>query len=167
MNVPDRVRWAVEVLDPRPEDEILEIGSGPGVAASLVCQRLQSGRLLALDRSPVAVERIGERNADHVAAGRLAVRQSALADLIVPPSSFDKAFAVNVNVFWVGDPARELAVLKAALREGGSLHILYGAGGPTSADRVTGPVAAALREHGFAEVTARASAFGIGVTARR
>ncbi|SDM78524.1 class I SAM-dependent methyltransferase [Allokutzneria albata] len=167
MTVPDRVRWAIEVVGPRPEDEILEIGAGPGLAAALVCERLRGGRLLAIDRSPTAVARIGERNAEHVAAGRLAVRQSALADLIVPPGSFDTAFAMNVNVFWVGDPARELAVLKAALREGGSLHVLYDAGAPTAAERITEPVAAVLREHGFTGVTVHTAALGIGVSARR
>lgn len=34
------------------------------------------------------------------------------------------AFAINVNLFWVRRPDRELAVLDRALRPGGMLHIL-------------------------------------------
>ena len=71
--VPDRVRWAVDRLDPAPDARLLEIGCGSGAAAELLCRRLTTGRLLAVDRSPVAVRRTAERNAEHVRAGRLEI----------------------------------------------------------------------------------------------
>ena len=55
--IPDRIRWAVETLDVEPGDRVLEIGGGPGVAASLVCERLGGGNLLLIDRSATAIER--------------------------------------------------------------------------------------------------------------
>nr|WP_225953451.1 class I SAM-dependent methyltransferase [Kibdelosporangium phytohabitans] len=144
----------------------MEIGCGPGVAAALICERLDTGRLLAVDRSPVAVRRATERNASHVDAGRLEVRQSALDGLVVPDGSFDKAFCVNVNVFWVSpDPARELAVLRHALRPGGVLYVLYDDGGPTAVSRVTPAIAQALRANGFTDVEARGGG-GVGVLGR-
>lgn len=165
MKVPGRVRWAVEVVDPGPADRVLEIGCGPGVAAALVCARLDTGRLLAVDRSPVAVARTAERNASHVDAGRLEVRQSALDGLDVPDGSFDKAFCVNVNVFWVAaDPAKELTVLRNALRPGGTLYVLYG-DGPTEFGRVTPVIAQALRANGFTGVRGRKDG-GTGVLGR-
>ena len=39
--VPDRVAWAVDQLDLRPDARVLEIGGGPGAAAELVCRRLE------------------------------------------------------------------------------------------------------------------------------
>jgi SAM-dependent methyltransferase len=164
--VPDRVRWAVEVLDPDPAEAILEIGCGPGVAAALVCERLDTGGLLAVDRSPVAIKRTAQRNAAHLASGRLAVRESALDALVVPPHCLDTAFAINVNLFWVRRPDRELAVLGRALRPDGILHVLYGAARPTAAERVTSTVSTALRTHGFTAVTISMEEFGIGVSAR-
>jgi SAM-dependent methyltransferase len=164
--VPERVRWAVDVLDPQPGDRVLEVGCGPGVAAALVCERIGSGELTAVDRSPVAVRRTLERNAGHVAAGRLRVVESALADLDVAAHSVDKAFALNVNVFWTSAAERELAVLRRALRPGGRLYVLYGAAGPTAADRVTGTIGAALAGHGFADPLVLRGDGGIGVTAR-
>lgn len=164
--VPDRVRWAVEVLDPEPADEILEVGCGPGVAAALICDRLEGGRLLAIDRSPVAVRRTSQRNAAHLEAGRLAVRQCTLDALVVPPQSFDKAFAINVNLFWVRRPSAELTVLHEALRPGGTLHVLYGAAEPTAGGRVTSTVAAALRADGFTDVTVFGGMRGMGISAR-
>lgn len=166
MTIPDRVRWAIESLDADPADMLLEIGSGPGVAAGLACDRLRTGRLLAIDRSAVAVRRTAERNAAHVASGRLVVRQSSLEALQVPPAHFDKAFAINVNLFWVRDPSRELDVLRRGLCPHGVLHVAYGANGPTSADRVTSSVAAALARAGFTDVTITTGDAAIGISGR-
>ena len=163
--VPDRVRWALDVLDPQPADAILEVGGGPGVLAGLICARLVTGRLLAVDRSAVAVARTSARNADHLASGRLAVRQCALDALDVPPDSFDKALTLNVNLFWTSDPRRELDVLSRALRPGGTLHVLFGAG-PTGGGEVTPVVSAALHAAGFTDVTPVSAAAGSGVSAR-
>ncbi|MGH3877943.1 MAG: class I SAM-dependent methyltransferase [Actinophytocola sp.] len=162
--IPDRIRWAVDVVDPRADERLLEIGCGPGVAAALVCERLTTGRLTAVDRSPVAVERTRRRNAAHLGSGRLEVVQSELDTLAV--DDFDKAFSVDVNVFWTTDAARELAVLHGALRPGGRLYVLYG-GGPTGEDRVTRTIADSLAGHGFVEVERIGSPHGMGVVARR
>lgn len=145
--IPDRVRAAVELVDPQSGERILEIGGGPGVSAGLVCARLGDGQLLAVDRSAVAVQRTKARNAEHLAAGRLVVRQASLEELDLPEASLDKAFCLNVNLFWTRDPAREVAILRAAVR--GTLHVLYGTDGPSQADRVTAAVTAALRAGGF------------------
>jgi SAM-dependent methyltransferase len=145
------VRFAVDLLDPGPADRLLEAGCGPGVAAGLVCARLDNGRLLAIDRSPLAVRRTLDRNREHVAAGRLELRTVALDRLTVEPGSFDAAFSVDVNLFWAGPANRELAVLHAALRPGGVVYLCFGAG-PQPDDRVAGLVHEALRRSGFVEV---------------
>ncbi|HLL62541.1 MAG TPA: class I SAM-dependent methyltransferase [Propionibacteriaceae bacterium] len=133
--IPDRVAWAVDRLDLRPDARVLEIGSGPGAAAELVCRRLTHGSLLGIDRSTLAVERAARRNQACIDAGRLELRCCALADLAVPENSFDLAFSVNVNLFWTGPAQAELDLLHRALRPGGRLHVLYGPapGDPTEA----------------------------------
>lgn len=79
----------------------------------------------------------------------------------------DTAFAINVNLFWTADPGAELAILRRALRPGGTLQIVYGAAGPTVAVRVVDAVSAALRAHGFTGVAVTTAAAGIAVTGRR
>jgi SAM-dependent methyltransferase len=150
--VPVRVAWAVELVDPSPGDRILEIGCGPGVAAGLVADRLDGGRLVAIDRSATAVERTRVRNAEHVRAGRVVVHQVELAGFGGFGGFFDKAFAVNVNVFWTGEADPECGVLARVLRPGGVVHLVYG--GPPGARagvRDIEPVVLKnLERHGFA-----------------
>jgi SAM-dependent methyltransferase len=165
VSVPERVAWAVDLLDPRPGERVLEIGPGPGVAADLVCRR--GARLLAVDRSAVAAQRTLRRNAAHVAAGLLEVRTAELAALDLPTGEFDGAFSVNVNVFWTRSPAAELAVLHSALRSGGRLHVCFGPAGPQPPERITTAVGGALRAAGFADVVVRAEPAGLAVSARR
>lgn len=159
--VPGRARFAAAVVDAGPGSRVLEVGSGPGAAAALVCARLDpaaGGRMTAADRSAVAVARTTERCADAVATGVLAVVRSDLAGLRLPDASVDVAFAVNLNLFWTRDPGPELAVLAAVLAPGGVLHVLY-EGTPPAA------VAAGLRRHGW-DVEPVAGPGGAGVSAR-
>jgi SAM-dependent methyltransferase len=164
--VPGRVRWALKVLDPGPAEHILEIGSGSGVAAGLVCDRLTAGTLLAIDRSAVATRRTAERNAVHVESGRLRVRTLSLEDLDMPAAGLDSAFSINVNLFWTRAPARELTILRAALRPGGALHLCYDSGGPRAAERLCAPIEATMREHGFVDVAVRTSDQGLSISGR-
>ncbi|WP_238694453.1 class I SAM-dependent methyltransferase [Nocardioides daphniae] len=99
--IPPRIKWAVDVMDVQPNDQVLEIGCGPGAGAELICSRLQTGKLFAIDRSESGVDRTKRRNAQHVEAGRLTVRQIDLATLRVPVKRLTKVFAFNVNLFWV------------------------------------------------------------------
>lgn len=165
MEIPARVRWAVSVLDPAPGDRVLEFGSGPGVAAALVCARLTTGRLLALDRSAVATRRTAQRCAGYVAAGRLEVRTGALDALEVPDGSFDAAFGVDVTLFWTRSPAPEAALLRRALRPGGALHVCYGEV-PGGTAKVTGPVSTALEAAGFEGIAVRRGPGGVAISAR-
>lgn len=160
---PDRVRWSVDLLDPGSADTILEIGSGPGVAATAVCKRLTTGKLLAVDRSAVATRRTAERNTEHVDAGRLEVRTVSLDALDVPESSLDAAFSINVNLFWTRSPGLELHLLRTALRPGGTLLICYGSTAGQTSDRVTKPITETLAEHGFVDVVVRSSTAGVAV----
>jgi ubiquinone/menaquinone biosynthesis C-methylase UbiE len=127
MNVPERLRWAVEVLNVDPSDQILEIGCGHGVAAALVCEQLKAGKLVAIDRSAKMIRAASERNRDHIEAGRASFHTIDLTD--INPEKFGKAqfnkiFASHVNVFWL-KPTNELDVIRELLRPDGELNLFY------------------------------------------
>jgi SAM-dependent methyltransferase len=164
--VPRRLQWAVQLLDVAPDDRILEIGCGSGTALSLVCERLAGGQVTAIDRSATAIQRARRRNADHVTAGRAVLRQVDLVGLAPAGQRFDKAFAVNVNLFWARPTDAELLRLHQLLRPGGVLHLVYETPGGTDAGRVAA-AAATLAAHGFATtVSAGPSPSLVCVTAR-
>lgn len=122
--IPARLVWTIDQLDVRPTDRLLEIGCGRGVAVSLICARLTTGSITAIDRSPVAIKAAQARNRDHIAAGKATFHIVDLSEAGLAGRDFDKIFAVNVNVFWTdGEPA--LAVVQRALAPRGTLHLAY------------------------------------------
>ena len=147
--IPPRIRWAVDLMDVQPDDQILEIGCGPGAGAELICERLEKGRLFAIDRSESGVDRTKRRNHKHVEEGRLTVRQIDLATLRVPVRKLDKVFAFNVNLFWVRKCSDEVALLHERVVPGGSVYLFYEANRPDLVPNIVRKASAALSEAGF------------------
>lgn len=147
--IPARIRWAVDLMDVKPSDHVLEIGCGPGAAAELICSRLETGKLFAIDRSESGVDRTKRRCARFVDAGRLTVRQIDLATLRVPVKRLNKVFAFNVNLFWVRDCADEVALLHERVVPGGAVYLYYEANRPEQVPTIVEKASAALRDGGF------------------
>jgi SAM-dependent methyltransferase len=167
MTVPPRIGWAVDLLDVSPDDEILEVGCGPGVAASLVCAELDAGRITAIDRSATSIARASARNAACVAGGRAVFRHVDLAGFGGRRDSFDKAFAVNVNVFWTGEAEAECEVLQRVLRPGGVVRLVYDAG-PSGRARDLGElIGPKLKRHGFSRRVTHHSTQGMACATGR
>lgn len=148
MAIPERLRWAVETLDVQPDDRILEIGCGRGVAVQLIGDKLTTGTVTGIDRSATMIEFARRR----VNSERATLLTRAIEDGV--EGVYDKVFAVNVNLFWTRSPARELDLIKALLAPAGALYLFY--------DRRVGElgeaVGAALTDSGFAvTVTAKPS----------
>lgn len=143
-----RHAWAVDLLGVQSSDRLLEVGCGTGEAVSLVCERLQDGFILGLDRSAVMIERAERRNQAHVAAGRARFLRAALREADLGGERFDRVFGVNVNVFWTG-VRNELDIIRACLKPGGTLHLVYEPPTPGKGRAVEERVARTLTLHGF------------------
>ncbi len=57
MKVNDRFIWAVEMLHIDPDDHILEIGCGHGIAVSLIAPQLKTGSITAVDSSRAMIDK--------------------------------------------------------------------------------------------------------------
>jgi cyclopropane fatty-acyl-phospholipid synthase-like methyltransferase len=148
--VPVRLTWAVELLDVRPGDRVLEVGCGRGAAADLICRRLDGGSLLAVDRSAKAIAAAESRNTAHVDAGTARFRVAELTDLDAGEDGpFAKILAVNVNLFWVGAAAAELALVAALLEPAGHLRLVYDPPTADGAARLHDLLSTHLADAGF------------------
>jgi ubiquinone/menaquinone biosynthesis C-methylase UbiE len=146
----ERLVWAVDVLGVDPSDHVLEVGCGHGVAATLVCERLDGGRLTAIDRSSKMIEMATRRNQEHVAAGRAVFQTVALEQADFGDERFDKVFGVHVAALWRS--AEALAVVRRHLAPGGALYVINQAPGwrkAADARASAEQVAATLRKRGF------------------
>ncbi len=120
----ERLRKVIEKLDVRPDDRILEIGCGHGVAATLVCERLEGGHLTAIDRSAKMIEAATRRNASHIEAGKAEFIACDLEGFDPEDRRFDKVFAVRVGLFH-REPERARSIAERWLAPGGELFVFF------------------------------------------
>jgi protein-L-isoaspartate O-methyltransferase len=121
--LPHRVQRAIQLLAPAPGESLLEIGCGTGMASAHLAATAAFARLLAIDRSPTALNAARAR-CRGLAPGRLDFRLTPLAAFHPGADRFDKIFAINVNLFWL-EASRELAVIRACLARDGRLLLCY------------------------------------------
>jgi SAM-dependent methyltransferase len=95
----ERSRWTVDLLHIDPDDRVLELGCGPGVALEQVARRLLSGIVTGIDHSPVMVKQAARRNREAIAAGRVLVRAGTIENVRAADGPFTKIFSVNMIQF--------------------------------------------------------------------
>jgi ubiquinone/menaquinone biosynthesis C-methylase UbiE len=122
--VSERLQRVVKRLDVQPDDRVLEIGCGHGIAATMVCERLEGGRLTAIDRSEKMVEAATRRNAAYVEAGVAEFLVATLEELDLGDRRFDKVFAVRVGLFH-REPARAQELAERWLVPGGTVLAVF------------------------------------------
>jgi cyclopropane fatty-acyl-phospholipid synthase-like methyltransferase len=120
----ERLRRVVDRLRIQPDDRVLEIGCGDGVAATIVCERLEGGRLTAIDRSAKMIAAAAHRNAAHVEAGRAEFLVATLEDADLGERRFDKIFAVRVGLFH-REPALAHPLAERWLAPGGTVLAVF------------------------------------------
>ena len=120
----ERLRVIVERLDIQPDDRVLEIGCGHGVAATYVCARLDGGRLTAIDRSQKMIDAATRRNAAYVEAGTAEFLVMRLEDLDLGDRRYDTIFAVRVGLCH-REPARARALVEPYLAPGGRIATVF------------------------------------------
>lgn len=119
-----RIAEIVERLRVRPDESILEIGCGHGVAADLICQRLAGGTLVAIDRSAKMIVAAKRRNAHHVVAGKAEFHVAALEKFDPGERRFDAALAIRVGLFH-REPERARSLVKRWLKPGARVIAVF------------------------------------------
>ena len=113
-----------------------------------MCERLDGGTILAIDRSAKTIAIAERRNRGCVEAGTATFLQTALAQADLPEAAFDVAFAVHVNLVR-GGASRELAAVRRALAPAGRLTLVMHPPAARAADAFADRAADALPAAGF------------------
>ncbi len=90
--------FAVQQLDLKPSDRVLEIGFGGGASLPSLVQ--QASFVGGVDRSEYAVERASKHFAEAVSNSRADFRQGSVESMPFDSHSFNKACTVNTVYFW-------------------------------------------------------------------
>ena len=112
--------WVVELLDAGPDDRVVEIGFGTGLAVAANAARATRGRVAGVDRSEVMLRQASRRNRRALRDGRVDLRLGDATKLPFADASFTRALAVNSLQFWK-PPEGGLRELRRVLASDGRL----------------------------------------------
>jgi len=150
-----RSALTLERLDISPDDQVLEIGFGPGLAIARAAELASRGKVVGLDHSELMLRQAERRNAAAIRAGRVELHRGGAEGLARFSRQFDKVLAVNVFMFW-DDPVAVLRALSETMKPGATIAITLQprSKGATSADARVGAqrIAETLRAAGFTGV---------------
>jgi len=118
----DAAAQVIGLLALRPDDRVLEVGFGPGVAVQLLLQRVPAGSVAGIDQSQEMVRQAASRNADALRSRRADLRYGTADRLPFADESFDKALAINSMQAWP-DAGAGLREIRRVLKPGGNVAL--------------------------------------------
>jgi SAM-dependent methyltransferase len=113
-------RIAVELLELRGTDSVLDIGFGHGATIRLLSEIVDQGSVSGLDVSATMLDQATRRNREGIRRGRVDLRVGSVEQLPYPPATFDAVLSVHTLYFWP-EPQRAFAEIRKVLRPAGRL----------------------------------------------
>lgn len=114
--------WAVHHLDVQPEDQVMEIGFGPGLGISYISELAFKGLTAGMDPSPVMMRQAKRRNAAAIKSGQVELKEGAMPRIPYDDGKFDKVLSVNNIMLWP-QPEASLHEVRRVLKPGGRIAI--------------------------------------------
>ena len=120
----DFIRTSIELLEPEPDDRVLDIGFGGGYSLLALAKRMPKGRVVGIDRSPDMVAAADSLIRRHNLQARVRVRRGDVVKLPFAAGTFDKVLSVNTIYYWP-DLRAALGEIARVLKPGGRLALAF------------------------------------------
>ena len=137
--VPELGRGLIDLLDPRPDERILDLGCGDGTLTRRLVER--GCTVFGVDRSAAFVAAARQRNVAARVADARRLTEAGFA-----AGSFDGVFS-NAVLHWIREPEPVVAGVRHLLRAGGRFVAEFGGAGNIAT--VRGALRAAFRRRGL------------------
>ncbi len=111
--------WTLQLLDIKPNDNLLEIGFGPGVGVEMALKLVPKGCVTGVDISKIMVLQARWRNAEAVARGHAKLYHGNIQCMGFEENSFDKIY--GVHIFYFIRHISSLKILYKILTPGGRI----------------------------------------------
>lgn len=118
-------QWTIGLMNIQPDDFVLDIGCGGGMAIKEIAKIATSGFVAGVDYSEIMVQQALKHNAAAVGTKRVAIKNGSISNLPFKDESFDKAYAIESFNFW-SDPIAGLKEVHRVLRPQGLVAIATG-----------------------------------------
>jgi SAM-dependent methyltransferase len=174
-----RNRWTVGLLKLESSHQVLEVGSGPGIALAEAAEHLTSGRVVGLDFSKTMQDMATKKNRQAIRDGRVRLVIGSAEELDQATDKaldgpFDHIFGINVVMFWK-NPISTFKLLGQRLSSTGQLTFTFqprvGSVSDEAALSAGDEMAGNLRDAGFQNIRVERleslSSMAICVIARR
>ena len=120
----ERNSIAVDKLNIKPGDKILEIGFGPGLSIEKMFGKSEDIFVAGIDHSDVMVKQARTRNKKYVNNGSTLIQERTVEKIPFEDEYFDKVLGINVSLFF-SNPVENFVELKRVLKPGGVLQIVF------------------------------------------
>lgn len=153
MNVGHRALsgWGLRFLKLAPDAKVLDCGCGGGANIRTLLKKCPKGIVKGIDYSAVSAEQARKRNADAIQAGRCAVWQGSVEQIIFASGWFDAVTAFETVYFWPDLP-KSFREIRRVLRPGGTLLICNECSGDAPGDEAWTKKIAGMRIYPAAEL---------------
>lgn len=117
-------QFGLKMMNPNPNDRILEIGFGQGRLISAMASRIDSGKIYGIDISDEMVKVAGKRNMKWIKNDKVEIRKASIEEIPYPDNYFDNVFTCNTIYFWP-EPTENISQVRRVLKPNGEFHCVF------------------------------------------
>ena len=115
---------AVEALEVQPDDQVLEIGFGPGAALAEIARLAPRGFAAGIDPSEAMISYVSRKLRNGIAAERVQLKLGTASSIPYEDGRFDRVLTVNTIYFW-DQPDSALREIRRVMQRGGRFVLVF------------------------------------------